>query len=54
MGFIFLGLTLVALATSLKKAKAPILLNRQQTEEWKGWMQVTPDCLPALSPPFTV
>ena len=41
LGFIFLGLTLVAFFTSLKQCRAPVLLNRQQTEEWKGWMQVS-------------
>jgi N-acetylneuraminate 9-O-acetyltransferase len=40
MGFIFLTLTLVAFATSMHQTKAPQLLNRLQTEEWKGWMQV--------------
>eukprot|EP00884_Botryococcus_braunii_P012312 jgi/Botrbrau1/21081/Bobra.0144s0079.1 len=40
LSFIFLVLTLVAFATSLHQCKAPQLLNRQQTEEWKGWMQV--------------
>ncbi|KAK9809132.1 hypothetical protein WJX72_009885 [[Myrmecia] bisecta] len=40
MAFIFLGLTIVAWMTSMRKGKAPVLLNRSQTEEWKGWMQV--------------
>ena len=39
MAFIFATLTLVAVWTSTKKGRAPVLLNRQQTEEWKGWMQ---------------
>jgi hypothetical protein len=38
--FIFLVLTLVNLWKAMKKYKAPELLNRHQTEEWKGWMQV--------------
>lgn len=38
--FIFLVLVLVAGATSLRSVRAPQLLNRAQTEEWKGWMQV--------------
>ena len=40
LGFVFLGLTLVSGFTSLKQCRVPVLLNRQQTEEWKGWMQV--------------
>ncbi|KAI8469971.1 MAG: 10 TM acyl transferase domain found in Cas1p-domain-containing protein [Monoraphidium minutum] len=38
--FIFLVLTLVAFGTSLQPVRTPLLLNRPQTEEWKGWMQV--------------
>ena len=41
LGFLFLVLTLVALITSRNRVKAPLLLNRKQTEEWKGWMQVS-------------
>ena len=40
LGFIFLALTLVAFFTSVKPCRVAVLLNRQQTEEWKGWMQV--------------
>ncbi|KAJ9524481.1 hypothetical protein QJQ45_019558 [Haematococcus lacustris] len=38
--FLLLTLTVVAAATSLQSAKQPAVLGRQQTEEWKGWMQV--------------
>jgi len=38
--FLFLILTCVAFGSSLQTVKAPVLLNRPQTEEWKGWMQV--------------
>lgn len=39
--FIFLVLTCVAFGpSSLQILKSPSLLNRSQTEEWKGWMQV--------------
>ncbi|BDA44067.1 probable O-acetyltransferase CAS1 [Coccomyxa sp. Obi] len=41
LSFIFIVLTIVAFWKSLKKYnRGPDLLNRQQTEEWKGWMQV--------------
>lgn len=41
LSFIFIMLTIVAFWKSLKKYnRGPDLLNRQQTEEWKGWMQV--------------
>ncbi len=39
LAFVFAALTLVAAWTSTTKARAVVLLNRQQTEEWKGWMQ---------------
>ena len=32
--------TAVAFGASLTPVRAPLLLNRPQTEEWKGWMQV--------------
>lgn len=38
--FIFLVLTIVASSYSTTQGRAPRLINRQQTEEWKGWMQV--------------
>jgi hypothetical protein len=37
---IFIVLTLVAGAYTSKPGRAPVAVNRQQTEEWKGWMQV--------------
>jgi hypothetical protein len=40
LAFLFLILTCVAFGSSKEAIKAPVLLNRQQTEEWKGWMQV--------------
>ncbi len=40
LAFIFLVLTCVAFGSSLQTLKSPVLLNRSQTEEWKGWMQV--------------
>ena len=38
--FLFLILTIVAFSCSLQPVRTPLLLNRPQTEEWKGWMQV--------------
>eukprot|EP00887_Chlorella_sp_A99_P001183 scaffold14.g1183.t1 len=37
--FLFVVLTAAAVGYSLKPARAPVLLHRTQTEEWKGWMQ---------------
>ena len=38
--FIFLVLTIVASSYSTSEGRVARLINRQQTEEWKGWMQV--------------
>lgn len=39
--FWFLVLLLVAVAAGLTRKETPDkILNREQTEEWKGWMQV--------------
>lgn len=38
--FLFLVLTLVAGGYTMQQSRHPVLINRQQTEEWKGWMQV--------------
>lgn len=40
LAFVFLTLVVVAGWTSTNKCRVASLLNRQQTEEWKGWMQV--------------
>jgi hypothetical protein len=38
--FLFVCLTAAAIGSSLQAVRTPLLLNRPQTEEWKGWMQV--------------
>jgi hypothetical protein len=45
--FLYLLLIIVSIKTSLKKhvdksvlGKSILYLNRHQTEEWRGWMQV--------------
>ena len=45
--FVFLALILVAGWTSTAKVKTAVLLNRQQTEEWKGWMQARTAAAPS-------
>ena len=39
LSFIFVVLTAVNVWKASRKYKAPDMLNRQQTDEWKGWMQ---------------
>ena len=39
LSFIFIVLTAVNVWKASRKYKAPDMLNRQQTDEWKGWMQ---------------
>jgi hypothetical protein len=50
--FLYLLLIIVSAMTSLRKhtdkstftGKSTLYLNRHQTEEWKGWMQVRFSC----------
>ena len=53
LSFIFMMLTAVNMWKALRTYdKGPDLLNRQQTDEWKGWMQVTKlACTSVLSSP---
>ena len=37
---VYAVMVLVAFAGSMRKEKRVMTLSRQQTEEWKGWMQV--------------
>ena len=39
--FVYLILVVYSFSTWRREWKTPVLLNRFQTEEWKGWMQVT-------------
>ena len=54
LSFIFLVLTAVNFWKALRAYnKGPDLLNRQQTDEWKGWMQVCVQlhcCIPVPRP----
>lgn len=36
----FAAIIAIAFGSSLKQEKRIMTLSRQQTEEWKGWMQV--------------
>lgn len=38
--FIYGILVIYCLSTWKREWKTPVFLNRSQTEEWKGWMQV--------------